>query len=401
VKLLAITSYYKPAYVYGGPVKSLSQLFEALAAYGHEVVVYTTNANGNSNFAAQEITCVTLDGVSVFYFNRNLGVPKRYFFSSSLGNKCKSEINKFDIVYICGTWTYPFLPAAKYAKLFNVPYILSPRGSFMERAMETGRLKKRIYFNLFEKTLINQASCIHCTGLLELEQIKKWGFKPPLVSIANIVDLEPFRNLPVRGKLRVKLRIPEDAPVTLFVGRLQKIKQLDLIIQKFSEVSKRISDAHFIIVGPDEDNTGVFCKELVSILNLQNKVHFVGQLQGEDLLQAYSDSDLLVLLSKSESFGNVAAEAMAAGLPIIVGKGVGISSFIKDSNAGTIIDMDDPDFISVWCDFCANPEKRKKMGICAKSLALDKFSANSISGQMTDLFVKILDSNRSKNTKVL
>lgn len=397
MKILIVTPYYKPAYVYGGPVKSISQLAEALASYGHDVVVYTTNANGETNFPSLCDIPTIVNGVSVFYFNRKSAIaPKRYFFSTSLAKACKANIIRFDIVYISGNWTFPLLPAAFFSRLNGVPYVISTRGSFMERAMEKGKLKKYIYLNIFERHLVNSAAYIHCTSRLEFEQTKKMNFKPPIVIIPNPINLDPFFHLPTRGKLRSQLQISENSPITLFVGRLQKIKQLDIIIQVFKKISNNNSDAHLIIVGSEEDETGMECKNLVAKLDLQNKVHFLGELTGDDLLQAFSDADLSVLLSKSENFGMAAAEAMASGLPVIVGGNVGISEYVKRNDAGLVINIDDPLLVNAWTDLCVNPIRRKVMGETAKQVVLENFSASAIADQMTELFSEIINSNHSR-----
>jgi len=396
MKILIVTPYYKPAYVYGGPVKSISQLAEALASYGHDVVVYTTNANGEVNLTTIRNNPAIVNGVSVFYFNRQSAIaPKRYFFSAPLTKACKSNINRFDIVYISGNWTFPFLPATFFSRFHNIPYVISTRGSFMDRALEKGKMKKYIYLNIVERGLVNSAAYIHCTSRLEFEQTKKMNFKPPFITIPNPINLDPFLQLPIRGKLRSQLQIPENSPITLFVGRLQKIKQLDLIIQVFKKVSNYNPDAHLIIVGSEEDETGTECKNLVAKLNLQNKVHFLGELTGDELLQAYRDADLLVLLSKSENFGMAAAEGMASGLPVIVGENVGISEYVKQSNAGLVINIDDPLLVDAWTDLCTNPIKRKEMGDSAKQVVFETFSASAIAGKMTELFTEIINSNHT------
>ena len=54
MKLLVVTPFYKPAYVYGGPVRSIPSLCEGLTSIGNDVTVYTTNANGKENFGKEK-----------------------------------------------------------------------------------------------------------------------------------------------------------------------------------------------------------------------------------------------------------------------------------------------------------------------------------------------------------
>lgn len=386
MKILVVASYYKPAYIYGGPSKSVPILCEAISRSGHEVVVFTTNANGKNNFTDIKPGIVFSNDAKIHYFNRPSYSPRRFFYSPQLGNACHDEIMYFDIVYIIGTWTYPLIPAAINSNKYNIPYIISPHGSYMDWAINRKWFKKFIYLNLIERTLINKGKYIHCTSHQEMIQTQNLGFKIPHVTIPNPIEINRFRKLPKRGKLRESLVIPDEAPVTLFVGRLHTEKRVDFMIKCFNKVLKDVKNAHLVIVGYDEDGTEDLCKNLVKELCLQENVHFTGMLKGDELLQAYTDLDLSVLFSFRENFGMGIAEAMASGLPVIIGKEVGISNFIGNEQVGIVVDVNSVELIDSWKELCTSPNIRKNIGENARSFVQKNFSDEIIAKQICSLF---------------
>jgi glycosyltransferase involved in cell wall biosynthesis len=393
--ILYVTSYYKPAYVYGGPARCVPVLCEGLVQAAAEVTVFTTNANGNLYLDVPTDRSIEVDGVLVNYFQRSHLAPSRYFYAPDLGRACWQHMGQFDIVYICGTWTYPLLPAAKAARKANIPYIIAPHGSFMTWSMQQKWLKKRLYLLLVERGYMNNAAALHCTSNLELEQIKQWRFRPPAVLIPNGVDLSLFKKSHFPGPLRQSLGIPSSALVSLFVGRLHKEKRLDRIIDAFAKVAIAIPEAHLIVVGPDEDQSGLLAQEQVRQLGILDRVHFPGLLSTQEVLQAYTDADLLVLLSYRENFGMVAVEAMAAGLPILISSDVGIAREVKQYGAGIVVDADSPQVEEAWKDMLLSPEKRRQMVEAGARLAWDRFSYQSVARQMLGLFNQVIDAQHN------
>src|SRR3954454_18707741 len=71
--ILFITPSYKPAYCYGGPTISVSELAEALVAIGHNITVYTTTANGETELEVATEYATDVNGVEVYYFKRITG----------------------------------------------------------------------------------------------------------------------------------------------------------------------------------------------------------------------------------------------------------------------------------------------------------------------------------------
>jgi glycosyltransferase involved in cell wall biosynthesis len=396
MRILFVVSYYKPAYVYGGPARSNPALAEGLASLGHEVVVFTTNANGDRNLDLLSARAMDVDGVTVSYFARSQWLPGRYFYSPALGRACREEISHFDAAYISATWTYPMLPAARWARKTCVPYIISPRGSLMNWAMRRKSLQKAVYLRLFERKFFDNAVAIHCTSQIEVDQIRQWQFHARPVLIPNGVDLRPFRSLPPRGYLRRSLGIPSSATISLFVGRLHAMKRIDRTIEIFSSIVAALPDAHLVLAGPDEDRTGERARVLITQLGLAEHVHLVGQLSGEYLLQAYADADLLILLSHRENFGMVVVEAMAAGLPVLLSREVGVGGDVVRHGAGFVVDAESSQAEDHWMSLLCQPRQRALMAEAGVKLAMSRFSAEATARQMAELLAEVTHSQAAR-----
>lgn len=391
MKILCVGGYYKPAYVYGGPARSTPALLEAMAKRDAQVTVFTTNANGPGKTLNVPTDFFQLvDGIEVMYFPVNWTLSKLSpFCSIELGRACRKHISEFDIVYIPGSWTYPVFAAANEAIRQNIPYVISPRGSFMNWAMGHKGFKKRLYLALVERRIINHAAAIHMTSSLERQQWNQWGFTPSVTTIANGLDMAAYRDLPRRGKLRESLNIPASGTITLFVGRLHQEKRLELIITSFAIVASQLPDTHLVIVGAEQDGSGERARNQTVQLGLSERVHFLGQKIGNELLQAYSDADMLVLLSYRENFGMVVVEAMAAGLPVLLSSDVGIAQEIDEAGAGKMVIPEPNKVATVWNKILTDSNLRNAMRTKGTALVSECFEIEIVANKMLELFCTV------------
>lgn len=388
LKLLCVTPYYKPAFIYGGPSRSIPALCEALVKAGVEITVFTTNANGSGKILPVPTDqLLDVDGVQVRYFPVAWPYAGIYpFYSPELGHACDHHIKNYDVVYIPGIWTYPDYKASNAAITTNTPYVLSPRGSLMDWSINEKSFKKRIYLALIEKRLINSATAIHVTSSLEEQQLQKWKFIPPIQLIPNGVDLSIAKSHIVKNKIRQSLNIPESASLSLYVGRLHKEKRLDLIIRSFATIAKELANSHLLIVGSDQDGSGEEAKVLARQLGVSDRIHFTGLLTGSELVQAYSDGDVLILVSHRENFGMAAVEAMAMGLPVLLAKEVGIAAEVEKAKAGMVVNPDPIEIGNAWRLLLSNRVLREEMGKNGEILVRREFASEIVANQMLKLF---------------
>lgn len=392
--ILVVTPYYKPAVLYGGTVSCLAALCEGLVKIGVKITILTTNAHGNSHLAVPLDRPIEVDGVSVNYYPRHVSGLAPPFYAPLLKAACYEKVKDCDVVYINGVWTYATIAGAGAAIKARVPFVISLHGSFMTEAMNQKTFKKRVYLALIEGRLINRAAGVLCTSPLEQEQFSQWAFKPPVSLIPNSLDMTPYRSLPARGKLRDRLGISSNNTLSLFVGRLHKEKRLDLVIRAFAMVTEKMPEAHLLVVGPEGDGSGQEAKTSVLDLGLEDRVHFTGMLTGADLLQAYADADLKVLFSVRENFAMVVAEAMAAGLPILVTPGIGLAAEVVEAGAGVCVSSQSEEIAQAWLHLLANPELRHTMGQRGRRLVQDNFSSTVVAQRTLNFLRSVVEKGK-------
>ena len=107
------------------------------------------------------------------------------------------------------------------------------------------------------------------------------------------------------------------------------------------------------------------------------------------LMQGYADADLHVLLSHRESFAMVAAEAMAAGLPVLVTEQVGLAEEVAKAGAGYSVRPESEAIAKRWSGLLANPELRASMGQKGRDLVERYFATEVVSRQMVEFLRQI------------
>jgi D-inositol-3-phosphate glycosyltransferase len=143
---------------------------------------------------------------------------------------------------------------------------------------------------------------------------------------------------------RAALDLPTDVPVVLFVGRIQPLKGADVAIRALHALGR--PDALLLVVGgasgSDGDGEIARAHHLVDELSLRDQVRFVPPQPHHILSTYYRSADVVVVPSRSESFGLVALEAAACGIPVVASAVGGLLSLVDDGDTGFLVPDRDP-----------------------------------------------------------
>jgi len=116
-----------------------------------------------------------------------------------------------------------------------------------------------------------------------------------------------------------------DEKLIIWLGRIEPIKNIEALVSALGEL--RQLPWHLVIMGPQESPGYVAgLQRMVTDLGIAPRVHFLPPAYGDEKWAALADADFLALVSHSESWGNVAAEAVAAGVPVLVTETCGFAS---------------------------------------------------------------------------
>jgi glycosyltransferase involved in cell wall biosynthesis len=382
MKLLVVTPFYKPAYEFGGPARSIPLLCEALANLDVEVTVFTTNAQGNHSLPVAPNVPLMIDNVHVTYYERN--ILNRYFFSRKLATACYQSAKDFDSIYIVSNWGYPLIPICRAAQKHKIPYLVSPRTAFMRTTWTGKYLKKMAYHQLVERTLINGATALHYTSQLEMDESAWLKLRPVPWINPNPVDLSEIKHMPLRGKWRSIQGIPDDTTIILYLGRIEARKGIDLTIEAFAKIAALKKDMVLVLAGPDEDDYVSVLQALCKKYELNDRIIFTGYLDSQTRLAALADADVFILTSRAENFGVAVVEAMAAGVPVLVSNFVGLAPTIESSQAGLVTSLDSDDIARNLMQLVASKDLRSEFGRQARIVAHENYSPTHVARTMIE-----------------
>ena len=167
-----------------------------------------------------------------------------------------------------------------------------------------------------------------------------------------------------RGARRA-LELPIDVPVLLFVGRIQPLKGPDVAVRALAALGRR--DALLLIVGgasgADGDGEVARLHSLIAELGVADQVRFVAPQPHHILSTYYRAADAVVVPSRSESFGLVALEAAACGVPVVASAVGGLLTLVDHGDTGYLVEDRDPDiFARHLREIIDNPGHAARMG---------------------------------------
>jgi len=180
----------------------------------------------------------------------------------------------------------------------------------------------------------------------------------------------------------------DNQKIILYLGRIYKIKGLDLLARAFADIVKDLSDVKLVIVGPDDGYLPVL-KRVIKELEAEEKVLFTGPLYGKDKLEAYIDADVYVLPSVYETFPMTVLEACACGTPVVVTDRCGIADTIN-GQVGLVVPYERDQLSSAISRILSNDELRQQFGEKGRLLVREKFNWSKIVDQLEDIYQAVL-----------
>lgn len=182
-------------------------------------------------------------------------------------------------------------------------------------------------------------------------------------------------------------------PVVLFVGRIQPLKGVDVAIEALARLTN--ADARLLIVGGASGSEGGSevekIKALISDLEIEDRVMFVPPQPHYALSTYYRAADVVVMPSRSESFGLVALEAAACGVPVVAAAVGGLRTLVRDGQTGYLIDGRDPvDYAKAIDSILESPERAAAFGAAGAALA-SRYPWSGLAGRLRTIYQRLID----------
>jgi len=391
IRILMITTYFQPAWSWGGPMRSIWNLARGLASQAIRVTVLTTNAkqHGIINLPRERFE----EGVKII-MEKVLGKGKypmanRFGIAPGLLKSMLQEIRKADLVHIDYFWSPVALIATWLCRIYKVLYLISPRGSLQEWGLSQKRFKKAIFLNIFGRTQFHGAADFLFTTNQERKEAPAWLINERGFIVSNSIDFA------VKGdgeRFREKYQPLKDTVLFGIVGRIHKKKGFDIIIPALSEISKNLK-LKFFIIGNDEGGYKKVVDRMVQQYGVADRIVFTGILKGKELQDAYAGLDFLVLPSYSENFGNVVIESLGQGTPVFISDNVALKEWILQNEVGIVLPLDIKAWMQAIREICENGKKSEWSPERLAMLAKDSFSIEKVARLMIREYRKIISSS--------
>lgn len=217
-----------------------------------------------------------------------------------------------------------------------------------------------------EKRLIKNGKCrmfLPVSGIAKEKFLQEFDVDPGKVRVIYPgVDIDKFNKLDrniCRREIRKRFGIDETDTVVLFVSMNFELKGLDnlmaaMALTKSKHPSEKLK---LLVVGKgNEKKYGRLAQEL----GIKDDVIFTGVWK-DNIEKIYLASDIFAMLSRFDTFGMAALEAMSASLPVIISNNVGAKDLVRDGINGFVVNRKDIDLISSKIEFMLNKENRQNM----------------------------------------
>ncbi len=288
--------------------KSLERLFIVIKCHGLEKLKKVMRGN---------VEAIPSEGNSSFSILKNL-----YQKSSAIITKEKIDLINTQDPMIYGLVGYLL------KRKHKIPLVMNWHGDFWDNKDWLDEKKINFFLLKLSKFLAKRADKLRVVNPLIKRKLIKAGIdEKKIIVIPTPVNLEKFVgfNEEVFKSLAAKY---QDKKVILFVGRLEKEKNLSFFLKSFKNILKEVPMSHFLIVG--EGSLRKHLLEIIKKEGLHNRVELLGEVSHEDLASYYRLAKVLILPSRHESFGKVILEAAMQKTPTLASKTTGATSIIFD-----------------------------------------------------------------------
>jgi glycosyltransferase involved in cell wall biosynthesis len=222
---------------------------------------------------------------------------------------------------------------------------------------------------------IRRIDYVQCISAYTGKMLRQAGYPERRIRmIPNAVDLGRFRN-PLRVGVRVE-------PVVLFVGRVQPVKGLDVLIDAWAKVRRLVPEARLIIAGDGAILPQL--RERAAERGVADSVHFPGRVTQLEAAAMYEQADVYVQPSHLEGLPNSVLEAMASGLPIVATRVSGNEDLVVDHANGRLVPAGNPDALATaLTELLRDPELIKRMGTESRRLVEEQHAVPAVLSLLT------------------
>lgn len=383
LNLLHVVPYYEGAAAFGGIPRVAGRLCRGLAAAGHRVEVWTTDAYGTTERAPWPAS-FERDGVRVRVF-RNL-FPKaafheQLFLPPKMVWAAQRNRTPFDLIHLHAHRNLPEVLGTWLAKRMGVPYVLTPNGTAPN--IERRHTSKRLFDAVVGKRILHHARMVFAVSHAERNRLQASGVPADRITVVpNPIDLEEFESRPREGYRKHPKQI-------VYLGKTTVRKRVDTLLRAVAKLPATVT---LVIAGSHLSDREALI-ELVRTLGIPDRVRFVDVLDGEDRLRLLAEASVVAYAGEQEVFGLVAMEAILMGTPVVVANDSGCGEVIDQVGGGRLVTPGDVDALTDALQYLLethrSEENTRDIQTAGQKLRA-RFGIQQVSLELANVYAQIL-----------
>lgn len=382
------------AAAHGGPSRAMRVIEQALRARGIVMETASTDDDGAGGRIERPQAVLVREGSADRRYFRKTANP--YKVSLGFLRWAFRHVRDYDVVHIHALFSFTSTIAALAARRAGVPYVIRPLGTLAPYGMTTRRpWVKRLSVALLERRILRHAAAIHFTSASEQQQVADLG-----LTARGVVIPLALESMPRADASAFHARFPalKDKSFVLFLARLDPVKNLEALLDAIALCRHGSPDLQWLIAGSGSADYSSALRARAARLGVADRIIWAGHLEGGVKAAALELADLFVLPSFSENFGIAAAEALQAGLPVVLGKGVALSAQVEAAGAGKAVEPQPEAIAAAVHHYLGNPMALALAAANALTLATEAFSQDTMAASLSNLYESILSAPDKKWT---
>jgi len=234
--------------------------------------------------------------------------------------------------HLHGGWIPTYSTISRFLNKNNIPFVITPHGSYNAASMKQNSLKKKIYLKFFEKALLQRVYKVHSLGESEVEGLQKIFPNDKSYLFPYGFDVSEMRTIKKSNNGEF---------IIGFMGRIDIFtKGLDILLDAFSSFQKIEPNSKLWIIGDSKERSTL--QKIIESNNLEQKVVLWGSKFGKEKEELMQHMHIFVHSSRMEGMPTSVLEASNLGIPSVVSKATNIGSYIRKMNAGIAVENEDP-----------------------------------------------------------
>ncbi len=399
----------------GGMNVYVRDLSRELSRRGIYVDVYTRSQNATipcvSNTLAEHGRVIHVKAGPEKPYNKNRVYNHLDEFVTGVQTQAEADGIVYDIIY--SHYWLSGIAAQKLRRQWDVPFaqMFHTMAEMKNRVAQSPAEREPDQRSNCEGEIMHWADRLIAATPLEKNQMT-WLYGAPADKISIVppgVDLERFQPLD-KVESRRFVGISPDDKLILFVGRIQPLKGIDVLMKALAEIKRRepklLANVCVSIIGgapqPDAEIEQAEFERLETLLvelGIGDLITFLGAKDQDKLVHYYSAAEMVVMPSHYESFGMVALEAMACGTPIIASDVGGLSFSIEDGFNGYLVPGKDPQALAEKIRMLLKyPILQEQFGQQARAWVA-RYSWVDIAGELLEVFEDTVAQYQTKSEK--